>query len=108
MSVPIVQYIGFESKPLVREYTFTVREGENDPRKFTLTIANDAFDSRRARYQDAPDICSLKLRRELATSDNHPLKSHFRISDGELEDYLTAHTHKASRYPYATKAQRNS
>ncbi len=68
----IVQYVGFEAKALVREYTFSVRETSNEPREFTLTIANEAFDSRRAHYQDAPHICSLRLPRELATYANHP------------------------------------
>ncbi len=95
-----VQYVGFEAKPLVREYTFAVREGESEPREFTLTIANEAFDARRARYQDAPQICFLKLQQELATSANHPPKTHYRVSDTELENYRDAHApaHKAARH----------
>jgi hypothetical protein len=99
----MVQFVGFQSKELVREYTFTVREQEADPREYTLTISNEAFDSHLVRYQDAPDICSHKLRRELAASENRPVKSHFRISSEELEDYRTAHTHKPPKYPYARK-----
>ncbi len=59
----VVQYLGFEAKPLVREYTFQVRYAMNERHEFTLTIANEAFDSHRVRYQDAPDVCSLKLQR---------------------------------------------
>lgn len=103
----IVQYVGFEAKPLVREYTFSVRETANEPREFTLTIANEAFNARRARFQDAPDICSLKLQRELAASANHPPKTHFRITDTELEDYRTAHTHKPVRGTWTPKAARD-
>ena len=99
----IVQFVGFEAKNLVREYTFTVREPATEPREFTLTIPNEAFDKRRVRYQDEPDICSHKLRRELAASENHPLKNHFRLSDAELEDYRTTHTHSPPKYPYAPK-----
>jgi len=95
----IVQYVGFEAKPSVREYTFSVRETSNEPRDFTLTITNEAFDSHRARYQDAPDICSLRLHRELATYANHPPKTHFRITEAELDDYRGAHTHKTTRGP---------
>jgi len=100
----IVQYVGFEVKPLVREYTFTVREASREGREFTLTIANEAFDSRRARYQDAPDICSLKLRRELATYANHPPETHYRITDAELEDYRGAHAPRAARSLHASRA----
>jgi len=105
MSEPriIVQFVGFEAKNLVREYTFTVREPATEPREFTLTIPNEAFDKRRVRYQDAPDICSHKLHRELAASENHPQKNHFRLSDAELDDYRTTHTHSAPKYPYAPK-----
>lgn len=99
----IVQFLGFQSKSLVREYTFSVRERATEPREYTLTIPNEAFDSRIVRYQDAPDICSHKLRRELAASENHPEKTHFRLSPAELEDYRSTHTHKPAKYPYAPK-----
>jgi hypothetical protein len=64
---------------------------------------NEAFNSRRVRYQDAPDICSLKLRRELATFANHPPQTHYRISELELDDYRNSHTAKAAGNPYKTK-----
>ena len=98
-----VQYVGFTAKSLVREYSFTVRESEGDLRKFTLVITNEAFNSRRARYQDAPDICSQKLHRELASQENRPRETRFRISDAELEDYRTAHAPKSSRNHYARR-----
>ncbi len=99
----IVQYMGFEVQALVRMYKFRVRETATEPREFTLTIANEAFDSRRARFQDAPDICSLKLHHELAASSNHPLLSKFPISDAELETYSNAHWKKSQRNPYSHK-----
>ncbi len=104
----VVQFVRFEAKALVREYTFTVRETMNEPREFTLTIANEAFVSHRARYQDAPDICSLKLRRELATDANQHSKTHFRVSDAELDEYRTAHTHKPLRKLFPRKAHQES
>ena len=103
----VVQYLGFEAKPLVREYTFQVRYAMNEQHEFTLTIANEAFDSHRVRYQDAPDVCSLKLQRELATYANHPPEAHFRITDAELDDYRFAHTSKAGRNLYTRKAEQN-
>ncbi|HXX71061.1 MAG TPA: hypothetical protein VEI55_02135 [Candidatus Acidoferrum sp.] len=101
----IVQFVGFESKPLVREYTFTVREPSTDPREFTFTIPNQAFNERRVRYQDAPDVCSLKLRHELAANANHPPNTHFRVSDEELEDYRSAHAPRTTRSPFGRKAR---
>jgi hypothetical protein len=91
-----VQFVGFESKATVREYTFSVREPAMEPREFTLTIENEAFNAHRVRYQDAPDVCSLKLRRELATYSNHPPDTHFHITDIDLDDYRSAHTTRAA------------
>src|SRR5215469_13377499 len=83
----IVQYVGFTARAQVREYTFLVREATREPREYTLIIANEAFESHRARYQDGPDICSLRLRHELKSFPNHPPTTHFSITDAELADY---------------------
>jgi hypothetical protein len=99
----LVQFIRFESKALVREYTFVVREASTDAREFTLTIANQAFNERRVRYQDAPDVCSLKLRQELAANANHPPSSHFRITDADLEEYRSNHAPRTSRPSFYRK-----
>ena len=93
----IVQYVGFASKALVREYTFAVRGAETVPREYTLTISNEAFQAHRARYQDAPQICSLRLRRELATNANQPPTNEFCITDAELADYRGARAPKSLR-----------
>jgi hypothetical protein len=90
----IVQYAGFTSKPLVREYCFLVRDVSSEPREFTFTILNEAFRSHRVRYQDAPEICSIKLYRELAERLNHPLQTHYRVSDIELNNYRDSHPSK--------------
>jgi len=68
----LMQYLGFESKNRGREYAFQVRYAAEDVRDFTLTIADDAFTSHRIRYQDAPDVCSLKLKRELVANSDLP------------------------------------
>ena len=104
----IVQYMGFEAQGSVRKYKFLVRETATEPREFTLDIANEAFNSRRARFQDAPDICSLKLHHELAASSNRPPTSKFRITDAELEVYSNAHWKKARQNPYSHKPRLDS
>ena len=75
----------------------------SEAREFTLTISNASFDCRRARFQDAPDICSLRLRRELAADANHPSNTHFEITDQELDDYRGRHSPKPSQSPYKKK-----
>ncbi len=86
-----MQFVGFESKATAREYTFVVREVYVEPREFKITIAHKAFSEHRVRFQDGPDVCALKLRRELTTSANHPKESLFHITDLELDDYHRSH-----------------
>jgi len=88
----VMQFMGFESGLKARSYRFTVREGTEEPREFTVAIAQETFHTRRLRFQDAPDVCSIRLRTELAAHENHPPKTHFIISNDEIEDYRTAHT----------------
>jgi hypothetical protein len=99
----IVQYTGFKASIRTRDYKFTVRETTTEQRDFTLSIANEAFTSHRARYQDAPDICSIRLRRELAATANHPSEMKFSVDDAELAEYYTARPQKASRSRYPNK-----
>ncbi|MGB8474756.1 MAG: hypothetical protein WCE61_11790 [Candidatus Acidiferrum sp.] len=102
-----VQYVGFKSKAIVREYSFLVRDSLIEPREVTFTILNEAFSSRRLSFQNAPDICSLKLHRELADSINNPLKTHYRVSESELVDYHATHSPKTSRGIYSRKPEQN-
>ena len=87
-------------KSVGREYTFEVQASKEEPREFTLTIANDAFTGR-VRFQDAPEICALKLRRELAAEEadpsKTPVKARFRISEAEIEEYRLAHSPRVYR-----------
>lgn len=102
-----VQYVGFQAKALVREYSFIVRRALNETSEFTLTIGNEAFGSRRVRFQDAPEICSLRLHRELAVFGDHPPQAHYHISETDLDDYRSCHAPKARGYPYKPKVPRN-
>ena len=103
----IVQYVGFEVQASVPHVHVSCPGNPDRAPRITLAIANEAFNSRRARFQDAPDICSLKLHQELAASSNHPLLSQFRISDAELETYSNAHWKKSQRNPYSHKPQQD-
>ncbi len=92
---PNVQYVGFQAKELAREYNFLVRQASGT-REFSLAIPNEAFRSHRISYQDAPDFCSAKLHRELATYANHPPQTQYTISEGELKEYQDSHATKAA------------
>ena len=102
ISSTLVQYLGFQAKPLVREYTFAVREG-SEQREFTLSIENEAFASHRARFQDGPNICSLRLRTELAGETPPAAPVHFQITGAELDDFRQAHSPKPTRNLYTPK-----
>ena len=93
----LLQYVGFTAGALVREYNFVVRD-EAGPREYTVTIANEAFVSHRVRYQDGPNICSRKLRRELAANPNDLSATQFCITDPELADYKSDTAPKSVSY----------
>jgi hypothetical protein len=103
-----VQYAGFTAKATVREYSFLVRESSIDSHEITFTILNEAFTSHRLSLQNGPDICSLKLHRELADSSNSPLKAHYRISETELDAYRDSHTSGAAKGLYPRKVAEDS
>jgi hypothetical protein len=96
----VLQYLGFETKGAVREYAFTFRGTDGVSAAYFVTIANDAFVTHRVRYQDAPEVCSLRLRRELAARPDYPPATRFAVTDAELAEYKDAHTPKLK--PYAS------
>jgi hypothetical protein len=100
----LVQYVGFRTNTLSREYTFTVR-GDGEDREFTLNIANEAFITHRASYQDAPAICAERLQAELAAHENHPPETQYVITSAELETYRAARAPKGPAKPWARKPQ---
>ena len=83
-----VQYVGFESKALARDYRFVVRQALNESTEYVITIGNEVFAPRRVRFQDAPEICSLKLHRELAAFNDHPPHVHYRVSEIDLDEFI--------------------
>jgi len=99
-----VQYVGFRTNGLSREYTFNVR-GAGEDREFTLNIANEAFVAHRARYQDAPAICAERLQAELAAHENHPVETQYVITSAELETYRAARSPKGEQKMWSRKPQ---
>jgi hypothetical protein len=91
MSGVHVEYVGFTTKGTAREYTLRVKHAAGEFHDFTLIIPNEAFLAHRVRYQDAPDICFLKLQRELAAIEGTMPASCLKVSDAELAEYRTAH-----------------
>jgi len=92
---PQVEYVGFVTSAKAREYTLRVRRGD-EAVEVILAIPNEAFLSHRVRFQDGPEICFLKLQKELLAGDG-PLPAWLSVDDSELEDYRTAHAPKPPR-----------
>ena len=90
----VLQYVGFENRGAVREYAFTLRGSAGTSTEYFVTIANAAFVAHRVRYQDGPDICSLRLHREFAAWVDHPPSTRFSVTDAELAEYTNAHAPK--------------
>jgi hypothetical protein len=84
-----IRYLGFECTSAGRAYQLRV-DGTGDPRVFTVTIPNAAFESRKARFQDAPDLCFARLQRELAGNADLPDGLAFVITPAELDEYRDA------------------
>jgi hypothetical protein len=95
-----LQYLGFETKGALREYAFSLRGLGGESSNYFVTIPNEAFSAHRARYQDAPAICSLRLQREFASQVDRPPSSTFSVTDAELAEYKDAHTPKSKRGPW--------
>ena len=104
----VLRYTGFENKGAVREYAFTLRGNEGTSSEYFVTIANAAFVAHRVRYQDAPDICSVRLHREFTAGSDHPPSTRFSITDAELADYMEAHTPKQKPNVSANREHKES
>jgi hypothetical protein len=87
---PIVRYVGFRSTARGREYTMRVGDGVST-REFVLVISHQAFAAREARFQDAPDVCSGKLRRELAVDPGLVPGDSMAVTTQDLQEYRGDH-----------------
>jgi len=85
-----IRYMGFECTSDGRAYRLRVDHGGEDPRLVTVTIPNEAFASRKARFQDAPELCFARLQRELDSNADLPDGLELLITPGELDEYREA------------------
>lgn len=90
-STPKAEYVGFTVNETARIYRLKISHVDGSSREFKLSIANRAFLSNRVRYQDAPEICFLKLERELLAHGDKSVPSSMRVTNEELDAYRDAH-----------------
>jgi len=91
-----VAYMGFTTSGKAREYRLRAQDGPVF-RDFVRAIALEAFASRRARYQDAPEICFQKLQDELAACESTLPETYVSLTDADLDAYRVAHAPKPTR-----------
>ena len=89
-------YLGFRATPQGREYRVQV-QGTEATRVFVLFIAHATFASGEARFQDAPDLCYAKLRRELLADPELVPGDSLVVTPQELVDYRVEHRPAANR-----------
>lgn len=75
--------------------------------EYGVAIPHESFRSKRVRYQDAAEICFLKLQRELSLGgeDSMPAFHDLQVTDAELDEYRESHAKKPPlrRAPPATE-----
>ena len=84
-----LEYRGFRNVRDRREYLLCARLG-TDSCDYTVWIPNTAFAAGQALFQDGPDICYQKLRRDLADTELTDGQS-VQVTESELLEYRTAH-----------------
>ena len=87
-----IQYLGFEQDLKCRRYTFRVIETSKEDREFQLSVENQAVVASKFKFQDIPDLCFSRLKRELAcekSGDFVALQSF--VSEIELNQYIAEH-----------------
>ena len=96
-------YMGFTSTTQGREYAFHVRFSSEDSRDYTVTIPSEAFSSRLVSYQDGPNVCSSRLKRELTANPGVPTGTSFLIDQNELDDHKLRQAAEAPKRPFRPK-----
>jgi hypothetical protein len=90
---PALSYVGFRTTDDGREYTLRVSDGLK-ARLFVLLVTREAFAARELRFQDAPDLCFAKLRRELLADPEMLPGARLVLTTRELLDYRHAQEKK--------------
>jgi hypothetical protein len=99
----LMEYAGFKSTAQGREYAFHVRFSAEDSRDYTVTITTGAFSSRRVSYQDGPNLCSSRLKRELTNTPDIADGTSFLIDERDLDEHKVKQMADAPKRPPGPK-----
>jgi hypothetical protein len=96
-----VEYLGFRCGETTRDYRLLVRHPDGGSHEFTLVIQQDAFLTHQVRYQDAAEICFLKLNRAIEACALLPVPglpaARLDITEADLLEYRESHAPKPRR-----------
>jgi len=93
-----IEYVDFQNVAEHREFRLRAYLPDGSA-EFRFRIAVAAFDARRVRLQDGPDVCYQKLLRAVAAGET-PGPDVISIDDLELASYREAHTPVPKRRSY--------
>ena len=84
-----IQYVGFNVGGGSRSYNFDVVGTAEEAREFTVKLQSEAFRPSALKFQDGPDICFRRVKRELEaeTHDRHA-QNHLEVGREEIQDYV--------------------
>jgi len=103
---PTIEYVGFRTGPDHRQYFLRSHFG-TEIREYTVGIPHSAFTAGRVRFQDGPEICYLKVLREMEAASAAPSPAtDFTLTDAELAAYVTAHTPTPRRTSFSVVSPR--
>ena len=97
-----IEYLDYRDVDEHREYRFRVY-GPDGSNEFRLRVANAAFDARRVRMQDGPDLCYQKLLRAIAAGVTAQ-PDVITIDDADLFSYRDDHTPVPKRRSWTPSA----
>lgn len=84
-----IQYVGFNVGATARVYTFRVVEALEKIREFTVKVQLQAFRSTPLKFQDGPDLCLARLKRELEGETQASRAGlNLRIEGEDIQHYL--------------------
>lgn len=87
-----IQYLGFEQDVKFRRYSFRVIETLKENREFQLSVENNAVVACKFKFQDIPDLCFSKLKRDLESEKSGELVAlQSLVSEIELNQYISDH-----------------
>lgn len=87
-----IQYVGFSVVAASRIYSFRAIRAPEEVREFTVKVQSETFRTTPLRFQDAPDICLARLRRELdRETPESRAKLHLLVEEHDIQEYVQRH-----------------